>query len=143
DDVALAGHDEDWCRVVLSIEFLEDVETRLARNVHVQNYASGSAASGHCQKGTALGKTDDLISCPREHDGQSFPDGRIIVDDDDVFWRMLGRHVCVSTRTCLPRDVMIIANMARYIPNLPETVGSRAVLHPENPRIQRSASCET
>ena len=40
-DVALAGNHEDRRRIVLAVQFLQHIEARLARNVHVEQDAAG------------------------------------------------------------------------------------------------------
>ena len=61
-DIALPGDDEDRRRIVLAAQFLQDIQTGFAGNMHVQKNASGSTISRDRQQRSTVGKTDDFDS---------------------------------------------------------------------------------
>src|SRR3984885_10220388 len=83
-DVALSGDDEDWRRIVLAAQFLQDIQTGLAGNMHIQKNAGGGAVSRHRQTRGAVGKADDFVAPRRQDDGKGFADGRIVIADKDL-----------------------------------------------------------
>ena len=82
-NIADAGDDEDRRRVLLCVEFLQDIEPRLARHVHVEDHAGRRARLRGGKKRSAFGKAGDLIAFPRQNDRKSVEHERIVVDDED------------------------------------------------------------
>jgi len=85
-DVALAGHHEGRHRVVAGVEFLEDIEPRLARNVDIKDDACGTACARRRQHRGAVSETHDLVAFLGKHDRQGLADRRIVVDNKNLRW---------------------------------------------------------
>ena len=82
--VALRRDNEDRRAVALRVEFLEDVETRAAGHVHVEQHAAGCAGAGGGEKRGAFRKFSDREALIGEYERKRIAHALVVVNDEHL-----------------------------------------------------------
>ena len=77
-------NDEDRRRIVLAVQFLQNIEAGFAGNMHVKQDACRGAIPRHRKQRRSVGKTDDFVTSGRQDNGKGFADRGVVVDDEDL-----------------------------------------------------------
>ncbi|MBA7465416.1 hypothetical protein ES707_00578 [subsurface metagenome] len=81
-NIALARDHEDRRRIILAVKFLEDVESGLSGDMHIEQDARRRSGTRDREQRCAVGKTDHFIAARRQHHRQCIANGGIVVDHE-------------------------------------------------------------
>jgi hypothetical protein len=83
-DIALPRDHEDWCRVVLTMQLFQNIETGLTGDMHIEQDAGWRPRSRNRQQSGAVGETDDLIAAGRQDHRKRVANGRVVINYENL-----------------------------------------------------------
>ena len=83
-DIALSGDHENRRRIILAVKFLEDIETGLTGDMHIEQDAGWRPGSRNRQQRGAVCETDDLIATCRQDHRKRVANSRVVIDYENL-----------------------------------------------------------